>query len=451
MTQNSTTLSSKALAGLPRARARFLAQAIQLEEQGPSSIVRGAILLALALLVAAVGWAWTTEVAEIAKTRGEVMPAGLIHDIQHLEGGIVSEILVRDGDRVSKGQLLLRFAPPATQSELEQARVRKASLQMEAERLEAMVEGRKPDIDPDSSPYPALARKQLTIYQAQLASHESEAAVLDAQIHQRETELKRQQAQAEAIEKELALLEEQVRIRSKGVNNQLVARTELLSTQTRLAETQRELRTVRDGIIVARSALDEARERRAELDTRFKKDIEIEAGKVLAQLAEVEQTLVRLQDRAARLQVRAPVDGIVQGLSITRINAVVEPGQVIMQLVPVDDELIVEARIPPTEIGHVHLGQRADVRIDSYDPSRVGSAKGTVQRISASTYLDEKRNPYYRAEIALDKDYVGDDPQRFRIIPGMTVEADIKTGSKTILDYLMLPVTRGLDNAFRER
>ncbi len=242
-----------------------------------------------------------------------------------------------------------------------------------------------------------------------------------------------------------------MRIRSKGVNSQLVARTELLSTQTRLAETQRELRTVRDGIIVARSALDEATQRRLELDTRFKKDTEIEAGKVMSQLAEVEQTLVRLRDRASRLNVRAPVDGIVQELSITRINAVVEPGQVIMQLVPVNDELIVEARIPPTEIGHVHIGQPADVRVDSYNTSRYGSATGTVRRISASTYLDERRNPYYRAEIELEKDYVGDNPEQFRIIPGMMVEADIKTGAKTILDYLLRPVTRGFSNAFRER
>ncbi len=161
---NTTTVNAKSLSGVPRARARFLAQAIQLEEQEPSSIVRGAIYIAIALLVASVAWAWSTEVNEVAKARGEVMPAGLIQDIQHLEGGIVSEILVRDGDRVDKGQLLLRFAPPATQSELEQARVRKASLEMEAERLQAIIEGRKPAIDPGTSKYPVLARKQLTIY-----------------------------------------------------------------------------------------------------------------------------------------------------------------------------------------------------------------------------------------------------------------------------------------------
>lgn len=450
MTQ-STTFSSKALASVPRARARFLAQAIQLEEQGPSVIVRLAIWVAIGALAAAIAWAWKTEVPEVAKSRGEVMPAGLIHDIQHLEGGIVKRILVRDGDRVNKGQLLLEFAPPAIESELKQARVREAYLDMEAERLQALLEDRPPRIDPDHSAYPELARKQLTIHAAQLAGQEAEASVLDAQIRQRQTELERQQTQAREIKKEIRLLEEQVRIRSQGVKSKLVPRTELLSTETRLAETRRELRTVKDSIVVAQAALEEALQRRQELDTRFKRDIEIEAGKVISQLAEVRQTLIRLRDKAARLKVTAPVDGIVQGLSITRVNAVVEPGQVIMQLVPVNDELIVEARVPPSEIGHVHIGQQADVKIDSYDTSRYGSAKGVVRRISASTYLDERRNPYYRAEIALERDYLGEDPSRFRIIPGMTVEADIRTGSKTILDYLLRPVSRGFSAAFTER
>lgn len=450
MTQ-SNTLASPRIGGAPRARARFLAQAIALEEQGPSTIVRTAIYLAIGLLVAAVAWAWSTEVNEVASCRGEVVPAGLIHDIQHLDGGMVREIYVRDGDRVRQGQPLLRFAPPESQTELDQARIRKATLELQAERLEAIIEGREPNIDPKTHPFPDLARKQLTIYRAQRDSHASEVRVIEAQIQQRLTELRRQQAQVGGLKKEIGLLEEQVKIRSRGVKGKLVARTELLATQTRLAEAQRELRTLRNGIVVARSAWEEARQRLLELEAGFRKDLEIEAGKVAAQLAEVEQTLVRLQNRVDRLLVRAPVDGIVQGLSITRINAVVRPGQVIMQVVPVHDELIVEARIPPDQIGHIHQGQEAVVKIDSFNPSRFGNVKGEVERISASTYLDERRNPYYRAEIRLQQNHLGDDPSRLRIIPGMTVQADITTGSKTILDYLLRPISRGFANAFHER
>jgi len=451
MKKSSTIFSSRSNAGLPRARARFLAQAIQLEETGPSAVISSAIYFSVLLLVSVIAWAWFTEVSEVAIARGEVVPAGLIHDVQHLEGGIVSEIKVRDGDRVEKGDLLLRFAPPAFRSEYEQTQIRKAALQMEAERLAAIVEHREPVFGDIGEQYPSLAAKQLTIYRAQIANHESELSVADAQIRQRRTELIRQQNQATSIKNEIALLKEQVRIRTQLAAEQVVARTDLLTTQSRLAEAESERRTIEDSVIVARSALEEAKLRRHELDTRFHKEIEIEAGEVASKLAEVEQSLVRLQDRVTRLEVHAPISGIVQGLSITRINAVVEPAQVIMQIVPIEDELIVEARLSPADIGHITPNQTADVKIDSYDPARFGSIQGVVRRISPSTYLDEKRNPYYRAEIELAKSHLGDRPDRLRIIPGMTVQADIKTGSKSILDYLLKPISRGFDNAFRER
>lgn len=451
MKDDSVVFSSRGGTGLPRARARFLAQAIQLEEQGTSDTIRSAIYFTVFILIAAIFWAWSTRVNEVAVAVGEVVPAGLIHDIQHLEGGVVSEIRVRDGDQVEQNDLLLRFAPSAILSELEQTKIRQAALELEAERLNAVVDNRPPDFGDLSSQYPNLAEKQTTIYKAQLASHESQLKVGDAQIRQRKTELKRQQNQAESVENELALLEEQVKMRAQLAAEKLVARSELLTTKSRLAETQSDQRTIYDSIIVARSALEEARQRRLEIKTRFNKDIELEAGEVAAGLAEVEQTLVRLRDRVSRLHVKAPVTGIVQGLSITRINAVVDPGQVIMHIVPTGDELIVEARISPDDIGHIHTDQSADVKIDSYDSARFGTVKGNVKRISASTYLDEKRNPYYRAEIELEKSWLAEQPDKLRIIPGMTVRADIKTGSKTILDYLLKPVSRGFNTAFRER
>ena len=225
----------------------------------------------------------------------------------------------------------------------------------------------------------------------------------------------------------------------------------MIATQSRLAEAESERRTIDDSVIVAQSALNEARQRRAEHLATSVEEMELAAGKALAELAEVEQSLVRLQDRVNRLAVYAPVDGIIQGLAITRINAVVEPGQVIMQVVPVDDQMIVETRISPGEIGHISTGQTTLVKVDSFDYARFGGVPGRVRRISASTYLDEKRNPYYLAEIELERTWVGRNSRAMRIIPGMTVQADIKTGSKSILDYLLKPISRGFDTAFRER
>jgi len=449
--ENSIVFAANTSAGLPRARAHYLNQAIQLEEITPVNIINIAIIFSGALFVALVLWAHITHIKEVAVTRGEVIPADLIHNVQHLEGGIVSEILVRNGDLVTKGQTLLRFALPATMSELEQMSARYASLLLEQERLQALIENRTPDFCVTGKNYPDLASQQLIIYQAQLDSQRQKILVIEQQIEQKKSEKQRSLNQSSIMKKEVALLEEQVAIRSELNKTGVVARDELLTTQIQLSENLREYRQFQDNFNVAKTTLAEASQRRTEAQYQFIKDVQLEAGKIINETAEVKQTLIRLNDRADRLNVLAPVSGIVQALAINSINAVAEPGKIILRIVPMDDELIVESRIMSNDVGHVHIGQSADVKIDSYDSSRFGSIDGTVKQISATTYLDEKNNPYYRAEITLNHAWVGNDPDIMKIIPGMTVQANIETGEKSILAYLLRPISRGFDNAFSER
>jgi len=449
--ENNIVFAANTSAGLPRARAHYLNQAIQLEEITPVNIINIAIMFSGGLLVALVLWAHFTQIKEVATTRGEIIPADLIHNVQHLEGGIISEILVRNGDFVNKGQSLLRFAQPATMSDLEQMSVRYASLLLQQERLYALIENRKPEFGETGKSYPKLAKQQLTIYQAQLNSQKHKVLVIDQQIEQKKSEKQRSLNQSSIMKEEVKLLKEQVDIRKELNKTGVVARDELLTTQIQLSENLREYRQFQDNFTVAKTTLAEARQRRKDAEFQFIKDIQLEAGKIISEIAEVEQTLIRLNDRATRLNVVAPVSGIVQALSINSINAVAEPGKIILRIVPMNDELIVESRIMPDDVGHVHIGQSADVKIDSYDSSRFGSIDGTVKQISATTYLDEKNNPYYRAEITLNQTWVGNNPEIMKIIPGMTVQANIETGAKSILAYLLRPISRGFDNAFSER
>ncbi len=451
MKENTIVFAANTSAGLPRARAHYLNQAIQLEEITPVNIINIAIMFTGGLLVALVLWAHFTQIKEVATTHGEVIPADLIHNVQHLEGGIVSEILVRNGDFVDKGQSLLRFAPPATMSDLKQMSVRYASLLLEQERLYALIENRNPEFGENGKRYPKLSSQQLTIYQAQLNSQKQKVLVIEQQIEQKKSEKQRSLNQSSIMKEEVKLLEEQVDIRKDLNKTGVVARDELLTTQIQLSENLREYRQFQDDFIVAKTTLAEARQRRKDAEFQFIKDIQLEAGTIISEIAEVEQTLIRLNDRATRLNVVAPVSGIVQALSINSINAVAEPGKIILRIVPMNDELIVESRIMPDDVGHVHIGQSADVKIDSYDSSRFGSIDGTVKQISATTYLDEKNNPYYRAEITLNQTWVGNNPEIMKIIPGMTVQANIETGAKSILAYLLRPISRGFDNAFSER
>lgn len=451
MKENNIVFSTKTSAGLPRARAHYLNQAIQLEENTPVNIINFAIMFSAGLLVALLIWANITQIKEVTTTQGEVIPADLVHNVQHLEGGIISELLVHNGDIVTKGQTLLRFSPPATISDLEQMSVRHASLVLQQERLQALIENREPYFGETGTNYAEIAEKQLTIFHAQLESQSQKNLLHDKKVGLKKREQKRALNQSFIMKKEVALLQEQLDIRKNLRSSGVVARDELLATEIKLSENVREYQRFIDNYKVAKATLAEAKQQRTDTKLQFIKDLQLESGQVINEIAEVKQSLVGLEDRADRLNVIAPVSGVVQALSINSINAVAEPGKIILRIVPMDDELIVESRILPDDVGHVHIGQSADVKVDSYNSSRFGSIEGVVKQISATTYLDEKNNPYYRAEISLKKSWVGDNPEHMKIIPGMTVQSNIETGSKSILAYLLRPISRGFDNAFSER
>ena len=436
---------------LPRARARFLAQAIQLEEEGVSNIIKTAIYFSLFLVIAIIIWASFTTVNEMTTAEGEVVPTGYIHDIQHLEGGIISEIAVRNGDAVQKGDLLIRFAQPVSLADYDQLMVRKAALLLTQERLMAIKQNRAPDFGELAIQYPDLASKELTNYYSQLKSSNSEIDVLKAQSRQRQSELRKQKNEVVSLKNEIALLEKQVEMREKLAAKHIVSQTDLLATRSQLASVQSQLKSVIDGINVASLAFDETISHRKEIIDTRNKEIDFEVSEIASQLAEVEKSLTKAKDRVKRLDLYSPINGIIQGISVNSINTVVQAGSVIMQVVPVDGNLIVEARILPKDIGHIHIDQTTEVKVDSYDTSKFGHIDGVVQQLSPSTYLDEEMNPYYLARIGLNKNYVGDDPKKMKVIPGMTVQVNIITGSKSIMDYLLKPINRGFKNAFQER
>jgi len=436
---------------LPRARARFLAQAIQLEEQGVSGVIKAAIYFSLFLFIAIVFWASLTSVNEVTTAKGEVVPSGYIHDIQHLEGGIVSEISVRNGDQVTPGDSLIKFSMPVSQADYEQLQIRRANLSLNLERITAVEEGRIPAFGELGNQYPDLASKEMASYHAQIASVNSEIEVLKSQTNQRKSELRRQKNQVNALKKEIKILKQQVAMREKLTAKHIVSQTDLLSTRSQLASLESQLMSVKDSVSVASIAIQEAKNRRHDIIAKYKKEIEFEVSEVAGQLAEVEKSLVRAQDRVGRLNVISPISGIIQGIAITSINTVVQPGEVILQIVPINGDLLVEARVLPEDVGHIAIDQSADVKVDSYDSGKYGYISGKVKQISPSTYLDEKMNPYYLVSIELEKDHVGENPDLMKIIPGMTVQASLITGSKTILDYLLKPVSRGFSNAFQER
>ncbi len=444
-------MTDKLVTKLPRARARFLAQAIQLEEQGISEIIKIAIYFSLFLFIAIIFWASLTRVNEVSTAKGEVVPSGYIHNIQHLEGGIVSEINVRNGDQVKPGDSLIKFSMPVSKADYEQLQIRKANLSLELERLTAIEERRSPVFGDLGNQFPDLASKEMASYHAHIASTKSEIEVLKSQTRQRKSELLRQKNQVNALKKEIKILKQQVSMREKLTAKHIVSQTDLLSAKSQLANLESQLISTKDSVSVAFIAIQEAKNRQHDIIAKDNKEVESKASEVAGQLAEVKKSLVKAQDRVGRLNLIAPISGIIQGIAINSINTVVQPGEIILQIVPINDDLIIEARVLPEDVGHIHINQATEVKVDSYDSAKYGFIAGKVKQISPSTYLDEKMNPYYLVRIELEKNYVGNNPNLMKIIPGMTVQANLITGSKTILDYLMKPVSRGFSNAFQER
>lgn len=451
MKKRSLDSDSRYRVGIPRARARFLTQAIQLEESDAPGIVGMGVFFTALLLAGSVAWASITELTEVSRSKGEVVPAGLIHKVQHLDGGLVGDIQVRNGSRVEKGDRLLSLSPTAAQSELDQLESRRVDIVLKLRRARALLDKVPPDFSDIAPQHHGLIAGQRAFYHDQVASRRQQLALLDSQISQRTGELESLRGQLSAAKDEIGLLRQLRNMRSELAEKQIVARAEVINVSVRLAEAVRELRQLQGSEHVAADAIDEARQRRNEIESRFRESDSEEASALNSELVDVEQTLLRTRERLDRLDVRAPVGGIVKGLSITTIGSVVAPGEVLLEIVPVGEALIVESRISTRDVGHIHPGQPVDVNVKSYDSARFGTLPGTLQRVSASTYLDEQNMPYYRAEISLERGYLGNDPNRHPILPGMTVEAGIVTGKKTVLDYMLKPVYRGFGNALRER
>ncbi len=430
---------------------RFLARSIVLEETGPPRGLRTSLYIALAGVFCFIGWATITPLTETARAPGHVIPVGTVLGIQHFEGGIVSQVLVKDGTVVEKGDVIVRLHQTPAAAELEENRSRIAALSLQLERHRAFAEGRDPDYSKVDAKYKSLVDDNLAIHALDTESRVLERDVIMHQIDQRRSELAVLQEQKRSIKEQIAISKELTDMRGKLMKSGHISRVVYLRTKQELAVAQGELREILGNAAKANQAIAEAEGKLAEADAKRTNEAAAAMAQIIAELEQLRQTAQRLEDRMARTDVRAPVRGIVKGLQVHSVGAVVSPGGVISEIVPIDEELVVESRISPMDIGHIKVGQEAKVTMTTYDFARFGSIKGTVKDISATTFLAEDGTVYYKAIVKLDKKFVGDDPNRNPILPGMITEAAINTGQKTLMNYMLRPVYVALNRAFGER
>jgi HlyD family secretion protein/adhesin transport system membrane fusion protein len=430
---------------------KLLTDPIMFEEENLPGFVRAGLYTVAGLLVAFVLWASVTRLDEIASASGSVVPGPGVKLVQHVEGGMIASIDVAEGDLVEEGQVLARLDPKSVQSDYNEMQARYAGLLLRDERLKATVEKRNPDFTKIGAGHPDLVADQTKLWEGQLAAQKSAREVVLSQIEQRRKELTQLRGQLATANKQLALASDQAGIRQQGVDAGVVSRQTFLETKRAEVTAEGEVNRLDEQIHVATDALQEAEKRHQNLGETQVQDASSELGTVSNEMEQVKNALVKLQDRVDRLAIRAPAKGIVQDLKIRTVGEVLPAAGTLCRIVPVNDILEAEVRISPADIGHVELHQPVKIKVASYEYVRYGTLKGTLKRISATTFTDEQGKPYYKALVTLERAWMGPREGQNAILPGMAVEADIVTGNKSLIQYLLKPIFVSLKNSFHER
>lgn len=433
-------------------RKRLLSEAIQLEEEVVPEFIRPAMLAIAVFVVVFIAWAATVNISEVASALGEVIPSGQVQVVEHLEGGVIEDILVEEGATVEKGQTLVHLNAVQANAEFKQLQARFISLRLRGERLTAFSEGRKPDFSEIGADYPQLVADQMGIYKNQIKSRETSVQVIKSQLEQRRRELRQLKESLVAARQHKQLTAEMLDMREKMVAKKLITRVEYLETKRAKITAAGEVARILDEIKVNEQAVIETQSRIADHGAQLLNTATKELGAVSAEIAEVRNSMARIEDRVAHLEIKAPIRGLVQELMVKTVGQVVSPGGLLMRIVPIGDTLEVEVQISPNDIGHIKIGQKVLVKVGSYDFSRFGGINGSLRRLSASSMIDATSGEaFFKGWVSLDKPHIGNEPGKYTVLPGMNVVAEISTGEKTLLQYIMKPLMDALRGSFRER
>lgn len=424
-----------------------------LQESNRSPAFRGLAWAVIALIAGFFGWAAFAQLDEVAVASGEVIPIDKVKVVQHLEGGIIQRLDVAEGSQVSKDQVLVQLTVGGAGATREELQVQLDSLLLSRARLRAESAEAPLTFPPDiAKRRPDLVGAERDTFEARKLGLKSKLDVILQQSRQRELEVKELQARRRAVLANLKLERERLKLSDRLLESGLTPRMEHLEIRREIENLNGEAKVLGQAIPRSKSALAESSARVTEETEAFRRRAIEELNRVELQIARSREGLDEASDRVRRTEIRSPIDGIVKNMRFNTIGGVVRPGEPIMEIVPVGDELVVEARLSPVDRGYVQEGQKAVVKISTYDFVRYGSLDGVVERIAADTNADPNSGqPFYEVVIRTDKTYLGSNQGEFPITPGMQAVVDIHTGTRSVMNYLVKPVLKLRHEAFRER
>lgn len=406
------------------------------------------------MLLLAVGliWANYATLDEVAIATGEVVPAGRISVVQHLEGGIIQDIYISEGDTVREGQTLMQLDLASGGTNREELQVRIDSERLIKARLEAEAEGKELVFPEDvSKRRPAIVAAQRQAFEARRRELGSTLQVMREQVKQRELEVEELTARARAVESNYKLASERLKMSRSLLAEGLTAKMEHLELEAEVENLDGEMRSLRPSMPKAQAAVEEARQRLQETESRFRREAQDQLGKIEENIARVTELLSEADAQGVRTEIKSSINGVVKNMRYNAIGNVIKPGEPIMEIVPTGDNLVIEAKLNPVDRGYVTEGQDATVKISTYDFARYGGLEGQVMRVAPDSSTDEDGAPYFRVVVRTNKNYLGKVEGDLPITPGMQATVDIHTGEKSVMDYLVKPILKLRHEAFRER
>lgn len=415
-------------------------------------VIRLTIWAVLGFFVFALLWAHFAVVDEVTRGQGKAIPSTRLQKIQNLEGGIVSEIFVRDGQIVEAGAPLLRLDDTRFSSNVDEVEADRLRLTLRIERLSAEIEGRELDFSRFTSGAEAIqARDERALYESRQEQLRDEIAGLEEQLVQRQQELREFISKQAQFRRSLALLSQEIAMAEPLVEQGAISQVEVLRLKRAEIENRGQLESTNLAIPRGESAIKEVERKIDETRARFRSEALAELNEARSELNKLQATGKALEDRVNRTLVTSPVRGIVKQMLVNTIGGVIQPGSDLVEIVPLDDTLLIEASIRPQDIAFLHPGQPAVIKFTAYDYTIYGGLEASLEQISADTITDEEGNSFYLITLRTEKSHLGSEDNPLLIIPGMVASVDIITGRKSILSYLLKPITRARAEALRER
>ena len=410
------------------------------------------IWFSLLFFIIAGVWANYAMLDEVTRGVGKVIPSSHVQVVQNLEGGIVSELLVKAGDVVDQGQVLLRIDDTRFASSFRESQVKAQSLQAKIARLTAESQGVAFQISKD---LPAEQREvfqnEFSLAQSRQKEVQATLNILQQQKNQKQHEIGELRSKVGQLQRSYELVLKELRLTEPLVKKGLASEVELLRLQRQVSELKGGLDSTRLSIPRAESSVSETDRKMEELGVNFRTNAISELNDNKAELSRITQSNFALEDRVTRTAVRSPVRGTIKQVKVTTVGGVVQPGMDLIEIVPLEDKLLIEAQIRPADIAFLHPNQPAMVKLTAYDFSIFGGLPAHLEHISADSITNERGESFFLIRVRTERKYLGAEDKPLPIMSGMTASVDILTGKKSLLDYLLKPIKKAHDQALRER